>query len=119
MIEATIKMKVIPEKRTELLQTLRAMLEEIRREKGCMSCYFYQDVDNENIFSLIETWKTQEELDIHLNSDMFSALIGTENLLVEPPEINIKAISYKAGMETVRKARDENRSLNNNEKKEE
>jgi quinol monooxygenase YgiN len=91
------------------------MTQEIRREKGCMSCYFYQDVENENIFSLIETWKTQEELDIHLKSDMFSALIGTESLLMEPPEINIKAISYKAGMEAVQKARDTSSSLHDKE----
>ena len=119
MIEATINMEAVPEKRVELVQTLRSMTEEIRKEKGCMSCYFYQAVENENIFSLIESWKTQEELDIHLNSDMFSALIGTENLLVKTPEIDIKAISYKAGMEAVKKARDERRSLNNKEKKEE
>ena len=118
MIEATINMEAVPEKRVELIQTLRSMTEEIRKEKGCMSCYFYQEVENENIFSLIETWKTQEELDSHLKSDMFSALIGTENLLVKTPEIDIKAISYKAGMEAVKKAR-ESRSLNNKEKKEE
>jgi quinol monooxygenase YgiN len=99
-------MKVIPEKRAELLQTLRSMTEEIRNEKGCMSCYFYRDVENENIFSLIETWKTQGELDIYLKSDMFGALIGTESLLIKPPEINIKAISYEAGMEAVKKARE-------------
>ena len=111
-------MEVVPEKRVELLQTLRSMTEEIRKEKGCMSCYFYQDVENENIFSLIETWKTQEELDFHLNSDMFSALIGTENLLVNPPEIDIKAISYKAGMEAVKKARQDSRASGKKEKKE-
>jgi quinol monooxygenase YgiN len=112
-------MKVISEKRAELLQTLRSMTEEIRKEKGCMSCYFYQDVENENIFSLIETWKTQEELDIHLKSDMFSALIGIESLLIKPPEINIKAISYNAGMEAVKKAREESRTWSEKKKKNE
>ncbi len=46
-------MKVVPEKRAELLQTLSSMTEEIRNEKGCMSCYFYQEVENENIFILL------------------------------------------------------------------
>ena len=117
MIEATIKMKVVPEKREELIQTLRGMNEEIRREKGCMSCFFYQDVTDENIFSLIEEWETQEELDNYMKSDMFSALIGTENLLAESPEINIKAISYKAGIEAVKKAREEIRDLGKEEEK--
>jgi len=104
LIEATIQMKVIPKKRFELLQTLRSMIEEIRKEKGCMDCFFYQDVDNENIFIVIEEWKTQEELDSHLKSDMFSALIGMKSLLIEAPNINIKVISYTAGIEAVKKA---------------
>jgi quinol monooxygenase YgiN len=84
-----------------------------------MSCNFYQDVENENIFSVIEAWKTQEELDSHLKSDMFSALIGTKSLLVESPEINIKAISYTAGMEAVKKVREESRGSGEKEKGEE
>jgi quinol monooxygenase YgiN len=95
------------------------MTEEIRKEKGCMSCYFYQDVENENIFSVIEEWKTQEKLDSHLKSDMFSALIGTKSLLVEPAEINIKAVSYTAGMEAVEKVREESRDSGRKEKGEE
>lgn len=108
MIEATIKMNVIPEKRSEFLQTLRLMTKQILKEKGCMSCYFYQDVENENIFSLIGSWKTQEELDSHLKSDIFGALIGTKSLLLNHPEINIKAISYIAGIEAVKKVRGNN-----------
>ena len=118
MIEATIKMKVIHEKRAELLQTLRSMTEEIRNGEGCMNCNFYQDVDNENNFSIIEEWNTQEELDSHLKSDMFGALIGANSLLVEPAEINIRAISYTAGMEAVKKAREESRDSGENEGKE-
>jgi quinol monooxygenase YgiN len=81
------------------------MTDEIRKEEGCKSCNFFQNVDNENIFSLAEEWNTREELDIHLKSDIFSALIGTKSLLVKPPDIHVKTIAYKTGMEAVRKAR--------------
>ncbi len=119
MIIATIKMKVIPEKRSELLQTLRSMTEKIRNIEGINTCNFYQDVDDENIFSLIEEWKTQEELDSHMKSDIFSALIGAKSLLIEPPEIDIKVVSYTAGMEAVKKAREESRDSNGKKKEEE
>jgi quinol monooxygenase YgiN len=111
-------MEVVPENRSELLQTLRSMTEEIRKITGCKTCNFYQDVDNENIFNLIEEWKSQEELDSHLKSDMFGALIGTKNLLVEPAEINIKAVSYTAGMEAVKKVREESNDSGKEEKDE-
>jgi hypothetical protein len=45
-----------------------------------------------------------------MKSDMFGALIGAKSLLVEPAEINIKAVSYTAGMEAVNKVREESRS---------
>ena len=112
MIIAIITMKAIPAKRGELLQTLRSMTEQIRTEKGCESCYFYQDVDNENIVIITEDWATQDDLDNHLRSDMFGALIGAKSLLVEPADIQIKAVSYTAGMEDVKKARRKKRISN-------
>ena len=115
MIIATITLKVIPHKRSELLQTLRSMTEQIRRARGCNSCYFFQDVEDENIFIIIEDWNTQEELDSHLESDMFGALIGTKSLLVEPADISIRSVSYTAGMEAVEKARQKSRLLNEKE----
>jgi hypothetical protein len=42
-----------------------------------------------------------------MKSDMFGALIGIKSLLVDPAKINIKAVSYTAGMEAVKKARED------------
>jgi quinol monooxygenase YgiN len=119
MIIATIKMKSITEKRSELLQTLRSMTKQIQELEGCKSCNFYQDVENENNFSVIEEWETQEHMDNHLKSDMFSALIGVKSLLVEPVDVNIKAVSYTAGMEAVNKARGQDQTSGKKKNKEE
>ena len=48
MIDATIKMTVPPEKRKEVLQTFKAILGQIRREQGCISCNCYVDLEAEN-----------------------------------------------------------------------
>ena len=110
MILVTIKMKVSPDKRTELLQTVSALISSTRQERGCITHNFYQDVQDENSFNLIEEWQTQDDLDNHLQSDNFGILLGAMNLLSEPPEIKLNAISYTAGMEAIdaiRKKRDE------------
>ena len=117
MIIATINIKVIQEKRAELLQTLRSMTKQILKEKGCNSCDFYQDVENENAFILTEEWETQEDVDNHIKSDMFCALLGTKNLLSESPEIKFKVVSYAAGMEAVEKVREESSCLSKKEKR--
>ncbi len=81
MIETTIKMTVPVEKRKEVLQTIKAILGPIRRERGCISCNYSVDVEDENIFYFKEEWKTREDLDSHLRSDRFGVLIGTMSLL--------------------------------------
>ncbi len=105
MIVVTIKMDVLPEKRREFLQTIRALTSPTRSNKGCINCHYYQDVEDENIISLVEEWETQEELDNHLRSEQFSVLLGAMNLLSKPPDIKFNAVSYTSGIEALNAAR--------------
>ena len=69
-----------------------------------MSSNVFKDMENENALSLVEKWETREDLDNHLRSDEFSALLGTDNLLSKPFEFKLNGISYTAGMEAVKAA---------------
>jgi len=105
MILATIEMTVLPAKRKELLQTILAMVQSIRKEKGCIKCSACQDIEDENTFCMIEGWETQKELDNYLQSDLFEVQLGTKNFLSEPCEIKFYTVSYTTGIETVKKTR--------------
>ena len=105
MILAIIKMTVFPAKRKEFLLTIQALIQSIRKEKGCIRCTAYQDIEDENTFCMIQGWKTQNELDRYLQSDLFEVLLGTKNFLSEPCEINFNTVSSTNGIETVKKAR--------------
>ena len=105
MIVLAVKMSVLPQKRKELLQTAQALIQRTRKQKGCISCHFYQDIENENTFNLVEEWKTQVDLDNHLGSDHFGILLGAMNLLSEPTKIKFNAVSYTGGMKTLKAAR--------------
>jgi quinol monooxygenase YgiN len=87
MILVFIRMKVLPEKRMELLQTIASLSGSIKREKGCQRCEFYQGIEDENRLFLLEEWDTQENLMIHLESTHFRVLRGAMNLLKEPYEM--------------------------------
>jgi quinol monooxygenase YgiN len=106
MIDATIKITVPPEKRKEVLQTLKAILGPIRREQGCISCNCYVDLEAENIVFFKEEWKTSEDLDTHLRSAHFGVLIGAMKLLNEEPDIRFNTIASTAGAEAVKTARE-------------
>jgi len=101
MIIATIKVKAFSVKRKEILQTIQAIIERVKQEKGCLDAIGYQDIDDDNTFCLVEKWESQRDLDNHIKYNTFSALLGTKILLSEPMEINFMVVSYKAGVEVV------------------
>ena len=105
MIIVRITMNALIEKRTEVMQTLLSMIEPTENGKGCLSCHISRDIEDKNVFSLIEEWGTREDLDDHIRSARFSVLLGTKSLLFEPPKIHIHTVSQSEGMETVNAAR--------------
>jgi len=104
MIETTIKMTVPVEKRKEVLQTVKAILGPIRRERGCISCNCYVDVEDERVLFIEEEWKTREDLENHLRSDHFSVLNGAMSLLRVEPDIRFNSIASTAGPEAIKAA---------------
>ena len=105
MIIVRITMNALIEKRTEVMQTLLSMIEPTENGRGCLSCHVLRDIEDKNVFSLIEEWETREDLDDHIKSTRFSVLLGTKSLLCEPQQIEIHTVSRSEGMETVNAAR--------------
>ena len=101
MIIVRITMNVLIEKRTEVKQTLLSMIEPTENGRGCLSCQVLRDIENKNVFSLIQKWETREDLDDHIKSGRFSVLLGTKSLLFEPPQIEIHTISHSEGKEAI------------------
>ena len=101
MILATLRMIVRPERRSDLLETIRGMLEPARVERGCLSYRFYQDVEDRNAFVLLEEWATQEELERHITRDNERRLLALMDLLSEQPELRFNTVSQTAGMDLI------------------
>jgi quinol monooxygenase YgiN len=117
VIIVRITMKALMEKRTEMMQTLLSMIEPAGKEKGCLSYDVFCDLEDKQVFSLIEEWETREDLDRHIRSERFSALLGTKSLLAKPLEINIHTVSHSQGVEVVNALRGKGTSKNNFQKR--
>ena len=76
-----------PEKRKELRQTLQSIVEQVRKEGGCLHAAAYQSIENENDLLVVEEWETQRHSDDHLKSDIFTIIIGARSLMCRPPKI--------------------------------
>ena len=87
MIVVTVKMNARPAKRRELLQTIYELAEVKRKEKGFIGSRLCMDAENKIVFTLIEDWKTQADVDSYTQSDYFSVLRGAMKLLTESSEI--------------------------------
>ena len=101
MILATLRMIVRPERRSDLLETMRGMLEPARVERGCVSYRFYEDVEDRNAFVLLEEWATQEDLEKHISKDNERRLLALMDLLSEQPELRFNTVSHTAGMDLI------------------
>jgi quinol monooxygenase YgiN len=108
-----ITMKALMEKRTEMMQTLLSMIEPAEKEKGCLSYDVFCDLEDNNIFSLIEEWETRKDLDRHIRSERFSVLLGTKSLLGKTLEIKIHTVSHSEGAEVVNALRNKGTSKKN------
>ena len=95
-------MNVRPDKRKEVMQTLFSMIEPTRQEKGCLDYNVFQNIEDENSVSIIEEWKTREDLDRHMRSDRFGILLGTKSLLKDKQKILIYTISNSEEMKVVK-----------------
>ncbi|HEY3307247.1 MAG TPA: antibiotic biosynthesis monooxygenase [Desulfuromonadaceae bacterium] len=105
MIDTAIKMKVPLEKRKEVLQTVKVILVPIRRERGCISCDCYADVEDENTLYFKEEWKSWQDLESHLKSQRFAVLIGAMSLLAVEPDIVFSIKIPTAGIEAINAAK--------------
>ena len=101
MMLVIIRMKVLSEKRIELLQTIASLIGSIRTEKGCKHCDFCQSIEDENELLLLEEWDTQENLKNHLKSGRFRVLRGAMKLLKEPYKMTFHTVFHPAGMEEI------------------
>ena len=94
MVSVILKMRALPEKRRELKQTLLALIEPTRNEKGCLGYDVFEDIENKNSFCLVERWASMKELDDHQRTERFAVLMGTRSLLEREPEIIVNEISH-------------------------
>ncbi len=94
-------MIVRPARRSDLLETMRGMLEPARVERGCLSYRLYEDVENKNAFVLLEEWATQEDLERHIAKDSQRQLLALMDLLSEQPELRFNTVSHTAGMDFI------------------
>jgi len=84
VIVHTMKITVLPEKRSELAQTIEHLFRRIQDVKGCRTFRFYLDVVDEDSALLVSEWETEFDCITYLRSNDFAILRGAIQVLSDP-----------------------------------
>lgn len=104
-IDASIRIIIPAKKRKEALIILSSLIEQTKLEEGCISCRLYGDVQEQGALMLEEIWASKKDLERHLRSDKFLAVLIVVEMGTESPEIRFDVISHSTGIDTIEKVR--------------
>ncbi|MFL6466687.1 MAG: antibiotic biosynthesis monooxygenase family protein [Pyrinomonadaceae bacterium] len=80
-VTSVARISARPGKRRELFLTIASLLDPLRREAGCREYRFYGEASEEDSFVLIGEWEERSDFERHTDSENFSILLGSLELL--------------------------------------
>ena len=97
MSTVNVLLRVRPEKREELLQTLQSIQKNLKAEEELSKSSLYRDMNDSSVFCLIQEWATQDSMERYIRSDQFSVLMGMLKVLCVESEIKYQLSTAKLG----------------------
>lgn len=74
----------------EVLSLCRELVECTRQEEGCVNYGVYQDVEHPELLTMIEEWKSREDLGTHLHSEHFTRIVPQMGkLMTQAADMNV------------------------------
>ena len=92
-------------KRNELVNACQMIVEQTRKEDGCIDSRLLKGEKDENGIILEQHWKQRHLLDGYFRTDHFSALLGAMKLLAIDWEMAINGGTPEKANEAVKNAR--------------
>lgn len=105
MIMISARMVSRPDKRNEFVAIIRTLIPNIRKQKGCISLYFFQDWEQEEAYFICSYWKSLTLAEDHVKSDEFALLLNAFTLLKAPPDVKCSYFAPENGLNLIRKIR--------------
>ena len=81
MVKVIAKFFVKEDKVEEFLKLASVLVEESRKEEGCVSYNLLQDVSNPQTLIMVEEWESAKILKTHMASAHFTSIIPKMSLL--------------------------------------
>lgn len=90
MITIVAKRIVKADKIAEFIAMVEPLINESRKENGCISYSLFQDINNANILTFIEEWESEEAIKLHNSSTHFTTIVPKlADYREAPPEVTL------------------------------
>ena len=86
----------------EAIKTLRAVLGPTGACAGCLRCTLLEDVQRPNELHLLVKWRSREDFERHVKTELFRSVLQAVDLSTEPPDLEVQTITDVHGMELLR-----------------
>lgn len=74
----------------EIIKLCKELVQETRKEEGCIKYEMYQDENEPTILTMVEEWESRESLDNHMKSEHFQRIVPMlGKLMVRETDINV------------------------------
>ena len=83
----------------EFVDFLHSLLPGLHKEKGCVDCSVYQDLDEQHAYCIVAKWETHEAMQKHFLTPKFEVLIGAARVLGETFEMIMAEVLESEGFE--------------------
>ena len=99
MVHTFMRMVSPPYRRKEVLRIFRRIVGPIGVQPGCLRCFCFSDLEDDNAFLFLSEWRTKVDLANHVKTHEFLELLAAMDLSVQTPVMEFKTITETAGLE--------------------
>ena len=105
MVVMTLRIKVSPMNRAEIVKLIRPIIGPTEAHPGCLIFRLYSEMDDDDALLLLQEWRYQEDLDKFIRSRDFKRILAAMELASQTPEFCVNTVTSKSGWEFVEKLR--------------
>ena len=89
MIKVVAKNKIKEDKLETVLGLYQELVQETRKEEGCILYELFQDIDDSTVLTMIEEWEDKASLDRHMKTEHFMRIVPMVGEHVTERALNI------------------------------
>jgi quinol monooxygenase YgiN len=101
MIQMILRLKVAPNRKQEIIRTIRAIMRAALLGRCCGRCELYLQVDDPSSLCYTEEWLSPTDLEEAMRSDRFTSMLELMEAASAPPILEFRFIHETRGLEYV------------------